>query len=136
MDGGPQHHPPTQALLNTLAATGAALRLCGLAGDLADLKAQWTRHVREAEERLFPRLVAGDPAADGPVGFCLAEHAALSTRLAELESAPATREWMREAELLIGRLVQHLFLAARILQPWLDGMAPGDSVHPANHHPH
>ncbi len=96
------------------------MRLASLTGGLGDLAVQWARHVEEAEDRLFPRLVAGGPAADGPVGFCLAEHAALGARLAELEAAPSTPEWFREAELLIGRLIQHLFLEARILQPLLE----------------
>ena len=118
-----------QSLLKTLAATGRAVRLAGLTGGLGDLASQWARHVEEAEERLFPHLVARGPAADGPVGFCLAEHAALSARLADLASARPTPEWLREAEMLIGRLIQHVFLEARILQPLLDwtgsGCSPG-----------
>ncbi len=120
MDSGPDPTVNDQSLLRTLAATGRAVRLASLTGGLGDLAVQWARHVEEAEDRLFPRLVAGGPAADGPVGFCLAEHAALGARLAELEAAPSTPEWFREAELLIGRLIQHLFLEARILQPLLE----------------
>ena len=116
----PDSSANTQSLLRTLAATGRAVRLASLTGGLAELASQWAQHVGEAEDRLFPRLVAGGPAADGPVGFCLAEHAALGARLAELETAPSTPEWFREAELLIGRLIQHLFLEARILQPLLE----------------
>ena len=110
----------TRFFLKTLAATGRALRLAGLIGGLADLASQWTRHVEEAEGRFFPYLVAQGPAADGPVGFCLAEHAALSAQLADLSAAPSTPEWFREAEVLIGRLIQHIFLEARVLQPLLD----------------
>ncbi len=106
-----------QALLDTLASTGKAVRLASLTGGLADLELQWARHVEEAENRLFPRLVAGGPEADAPVGFCLAEHAALTARLAELAATRPTPEWFREAELLIGRLIQHLFIEARILHP-------------------
>ena len=107
-------------LLKSLTATGRAVRLTGLTGGLADLASQWTRHVEEAEERFFPYLVARGPAADAPVGFCLAEHAALSARLADLSAAPSTPGWLREAEVLIGRLIQHIFLEARVLQPLLD----------------
>jgi len=120
MDSGLDLSTNAQSLLKTLAATGRAVRLTGLTGGLADLTTQWTRHVDEAEERLFPRLVARGPAADGPVGFCLAEHAALSARLADLTTAQPTPEWLREAEMLIGRLIQHVFLEARVLQPLLD----------------
>ena len=120
MDSGLDLSTNARSLLKTLAATGGAVRLAGLTGGLADLTSQWTRHVEEAEERLFPRLVAQGPAADGPVGFCLAEHAALSARLADLAAARLTPEWLREAEVLIGRLIQHIFLEARVLQPLLD----------------
>ena len=114
-----------QSLLKTLAATGRAVRLAALTGGLADLTSQWAQHVGEAEERLFPQLVAKGPAADGPVGFCLAEHAALSARLADLATAQPTPKWLREAEGLIGRLIQHVFLEARLLQPLLDRPGPG-----------
>lgn len=123
-----------QALLHTLAATGKAVRLAGLTGGMADLASQWARHVEEAENRLFPRLVAGGPAADGPVGFCLAEHAALGARLAELSATRPTPEWLREAELLIGRLIQHLFLEARILRPLLDRAASEAATDRADQH--
>jgi hypothetical protein len=109
-----------QLLLKTLAVTGGTVRLAGLTGGLADLTSRWARHVEESEERLFPHLVAQGPAADGPVGFCLAEHAALSTRLSDLAAAEPTPAWLREAEVLIGRLIQHVFLEARILRPLLD----------------
>ena len=120
MDSGLDLSTNAQSLLKTLAATGRTVRLTGLTGGLADLTSQWTRHVEEAEERLFPHLVARGPAADGPVGFCLAEHAALSARLADLAAAQPTPEWLREAEMLIGRLIQHVFLEARVLRPLLD----------------
>jgi hemerythrin HHE cation binding domain-containing protein len=110
----------TPQLLKTLATTGRAMRLAGLTGGLADLTSQWARHVEETEQRLFPSLVARGPAADGPVGFCLAEHAALSARLANLAALRLTPEWLHEAETLIGRLIQHVFLEARVLQPLLD----------------
>ncbi len=120
MDSGLDLSTETQSLLKSLTATGKAVRLTGFTGGLADLTSHWTRHVEEAEERLFPRLVARGPAADGPVGFCLAEHAALSARLADLAAVRPTPEWLREAEALIGRLIQHVFLEARVLQPLLD----------------
>ncbi len=116
-----------QPLLRPLAETARAVRLAGLTGGLADLTAEWARHVDEAEERLFPRLVARGPRADGPVGFCLAEHAALSARLADLAAARPGAEWLREAEMLIGRLIQHVFLEARILTPLLDRAGAGSS---------
>lgn len=119
MDSGLGLFTNTQ-LLKTFAATGRAVRLSGLTGGLADLASQWTRHVEETEERLFPYLVARGPAADRPVGFCLAEHAALSARLADLAAARPTPEWLREAESLISRLIQHVFLEARVLQPLLE----------------
>ena len=134
MDSSLNPSANTQSLLSTLAATGRAVRLASLTGGLADLASQWAQHVEEAEDRLFPRLVAGGPAADGLVGFCLAEHAALGARLAELETAPSTPEWFREAELLIGRLIQHLFLEARILQPLLERTTPADECDRADQH--
>lgn len=127
-------HPTTRGLLSTLTATGRAVQLAGLHGGLTDLMSQWDRHVEEMESRLFPCLVAGGPAADGPVGFCLGEHAALSARLRDLAAAPPTREWMREAELLISRLIQHLFLEARLLRPLLDRMGSGELMDRTNTH--
>lgn len=127
-------HPTTRGLLSTLTATGRAVHLASLQGGLNDLISQWDRHVEEMENRLFPCLVAGGPAADGPVGFCLGEHAALGARLRDLAAAPPTREWMREAEVLISRLVQHLFLEARLLRPLLERMGSGDLMGRANFH--
>ena len=109
-----------QALVETLATTWGTVRVAAAAGGLADLGAAWHRHVREVEESLFPHLIAKDQAADAPVGFCMAEHAALNARLASLGPAQPTPEWLREAERVIGGLVQHLFLEARILQPFVD----------------
>ena len=127
-------HPTTRGLLSTLTATGRGVQLAGLQGGLTDLMSQWDRHVEEMESRLFPCLVAGGPAADGPVGFCLGEHAALSARLRDLAAAPPTRAWMREAEVLISRLVQHLFLEARLLRPLLDRMGSGELMDHAHFH--
>ena len=129
-------HSTTRGLLSTLTATGRAVQLASLHGGLNDLIAQWDRHVEEMENRLFPCLVAGGPAADGPVGFCLGEHAALGARLRDLAAAPSTREWMREAEVLISRLVQHLFLEARLLRPLLDRMGSGELMDRAHFHSH
>jgi len=112
-----------QALVRTLAATWGALRVAAAAGGVAELDSEWHRHVQETEEHLFPRLIADGPAADGPVGFCMAEHAALNARLAMLGPAQATAAWLREAERVIGGLVQHLFLEARILQPLVDRLS-------------
>lgn len=128
MDSGLDLSAKAQSLLETLAATGRVVRLTGLTGGLGDLASQWARHVEEAEERLFPHLVARGPAADGPVGFCLAEHAALSARLADLAAERPTPEWLREAEMLIGQLIQHVFLEERILQPLLDRTGIGYSL--------
>lgn len=116
-DSGLDLSTSAQSLLRALAETGKAVRLASLTGGLTDLTALWVQHVEEAEGQVFQQLVADGPAADGPVGFCLAEHAALGARLADLAGAPSSPEWLREAELLIGRLIQHLFLEARILQP-------------------
>ena len=96
MDSGLNLSTNAQSLLKALAATGGAVRLAGLTAGLADLRSQWSRHVEEAEERLFPHLVARGPEADGPVGFCLAEHAALSARLADLAAARPTPEQIRQ----------------------------------------
>ena len=94
--------------------------MAAAAGGLADLASEWQRHVREIEDHLFPRLIAEGAAADAPVGFCMAEHAALNARLATLGPVQPTSEWLHEAERVIGGLVQHLFLEARILQPLVD----------------
>ncbi len=112
-----------QALVRTLATTWGEVRVAAAAGGLAELGSEWERHVRETEEHLFPRLIADGPAADAPVGFCMAEHAALNARLAMLGPAQPTSAWLREAERVIGGLVQHLFLEARILQPLVDRLA-------------
>ncbi|HSD50123.1 MAG TPA: hemerythrin domain-containing protein [Candidatus Methylomirabilis sp.] len=127
-------HPTTRGLLSTLTATGRAVQLAGLQGGLTDLMSQWDRHVEDMESRLFPCLVAGGPAADGPVGFCLGEHAALNARLRDLAAAPPTRQWIREAELLISRLIQHLFLEARLLRPLLDRMGSGELMDRSSMH--
>jgi len=108
-------------VLNSFAATGTAVRLTGLAGGLVEIASEWERHIEESEKRLFPRLVARGSEADGPVGFCLAEHAALSARLADLMDALPTVEWLREAEVLVGRLIHHVLLEAHVLRPLLDG---------------
>jgi Hemerythrin HHE cation binding domain len=113
-----------QALVRMLATTWGAVRVTAAAGGLEGLGSEWHRHVRETEEHLFPRLIADGPAADAPVGFCMAEHAALNARLATLGPAQPTSAWLREAERVIGGLVQHLFLEARILQPLVDRL-PG-----------
>jgi len=123
-----------QTLLTTLGATGRAVRLASQAGGLAELTLQWERHVEETEERLFPSLVALGPAADGPVGFCLAEHAELGARLAGLTSGRPAAEWLWEAEILIGRLIHHVFLEARPLQPLLDRTAARRSTKGADQH--
>ena len=107
-------------LLKILAATGRAVKETGLTSGLSELAPQWARHVEETEERIFPHLVANGPAADGPVGFCLAEHAALSVRLASLAATQPTFEWLREAEALIGSLIHHMYAEARILRPLLE----------------
>jgi len=133
MDGDQDLSANAQALLDALATTGRAVRLASLTGGLDDLTSQWARHVDEAEDVWFPRLVAGGPEADGPVRFCLAEHAALTARLAELPATRPTPEWLREAELLIGRLIQHLFIEARILQPLLVRTTSKAPAERANH---
>jgi hypothetical protein len=125
-------HPTTRGLLSTLTATGRAVQLASLQYGLTDLIPQWDRHVEEMESRLFPSLVAAGPDADGAVGFCLEEHAALSARLRDLAASPPTRGWMRETEQLISRLIQHLFLEARLLQPLLDRLGSGELMDRAN----
>jgi len=115
-----------QALVRMLATTWGAVRVAAAAGGLVELGSEWHRHVRETEDHLFPRLIADGPAADAPVGFCMAEHAALNARLATLGAAQPTSAWLCEAERVIGGLVQHLFVEARILQPLVDRL-PGPS---------
>jgi len=134
MDPGLDLHTNTQTLLRTLAATGQAVRQASVTAGLAELASVWAQHVAEGEDGLFPWLVASGPAADGPVGFCMAEHAVLSARLAELQDAHPNPAWLREAELLIRRLVQHLFLEARVLQPLLDETAPANATPRADSH--
>ena len=116
-----------QALVRMLATTWGAVRVAAAAGGLTELVSEWHRHVREIEDHLFPRLIAAGPAADALVGFCMAEHAALNARLATLGPVQPTSAWLREAERVIGGLVQHLFLEARILQPLVDRL-PGLSA--------
>jgi hypothetical protein len=43
-----------------------------------------------------------------------------AARPAGLAAAQATPKWLRESEPLIGRLIQHGFFEARVLQPLLD----------------
>lgn len=129
-------HPTTRGLLSALTATGRAMQPASLHGRLTDLMSHWDRHVEEMESWLFPCLVAGGSAADGPVGFCLGEHTALSARLRDLAAAPPTRAWIREAELLISRLIQHLFLEARLLRLLLDRMGSGELMEGADSHLH
>ena len=97
MGSGLDPSAKAQSLLESLATTGKVVQMTGLTGGLGDLASQWARHVEEAEERLFPHLVARGPAADGPVGFCLSEHAALSACLADLAAERPTPEWLHEA---------------------------------------
>ncbi len=119
MDLGVDLSANARLLLHTLASTGKAVRLAGVTGGFAELESQWKRHVALAEDQLFPALVAQGPAADGPVGFCLSEHAVLSARMAGLLAGAGRPDWLHEAEGLIGRLIQHIFLEARVLHPLL-----------------
>ena len=127
MDSDRQSPATLDVLVQECVAAECGLRIAALIGGPADLRSQWARHVEQAETRLFPRLVASSPAADGPVGFCLAEHAALGACLAQLEASRFTAEWCREAERLVGRMIHHLFLEARILQPLLGQAVCGDA---------
>ena len=120
MDPGLEFSSSAPQLLKILAATEREVKQAGLTSGLPDLALQWARHVHETEERIFPHLVAQGTAADGPVGFCLAEHAALSVRLASLAATQLTFEWLREAETLIGSLIHHMYLEARVLRPLVE----------------
>jgi len=103
------------AFLRVLGQAEAGIRLHDAAGGLAHLRTLWEQHLEETEIRRFPPLLAEGPAANGLVGFFLAEHADLSARLASLERGAGTAGWAQEATQLICRLIQHVFLEARSL---------------------
>lgn len=117
MDTIASHYPDLHGFLQALAWAEAATRFPGWNDGLTDLRTLWERHVRDAEEHLFPSLVVASPAADRLVGFFLAEHADLTARLAALEGEPPTPDQAQAAIQLGLRLIQHILLEARVLSP-------------------
>lgn len=89
----------------------------GLNDGLGDLQTLWGRHVEDTEERVFRTLVEASPAADGLVGYFLTEHADLSARLTALAESSPSAERSQATIWLIHRLIQHVFLEARVLSP-------------------
>ncbi len=124
-----------QSALNVLRALTRAeedARLNPLDGGLADLRILWQRHVRETEAHVYHILASTSPAPDGLVGFFLAEHADLTTRLNGLAGDPPSTDRTRSLVQLIHRLMLHVSMEARALPP-MDtqaadpdhGIAPG-----------
>ena len=109
------HLQDPQDFVQALTRAEAGIHLHGLDDGLADLRSLWERHVGDAEEHVFRTLVAESPTADGLVGFFLAEHADLSVRLAGLTEASPSTERAQDIIHLIQRLIQHVFLEARVL---------------------
>jgi hypothetical protein len=108
-------HQDPQDFVQALTRAEAGIHLHGLDDGLADLRSLWERHVGDAEEHVFRILVAECPTVDGLVGFFLAEHADLSTRLAALTEASPSTERTQAIIHLIHRLIQHVLLEARVL---------------------
>jgi hemerythrin HHE cation binding domain-containing protein len=109
------HNPDAQNFVQALTRAEAAIHLHGLNDGLGDLRTLWEQHVEDTEEGVFPALIAASPTADGLVGFFLAEHADLSARLTALTECPPSGERSQASIQLIHRLIQHVFLEARVL---------------------
>ena len=124
-----------QGSLNVLRALTRAeeeVRLNLVDGGLSDLRTIWHRHVRESEAHVFHILASTSPAPDGLVGFFLAEHADLTTRLNTLADDLPSTERMRALVQLIHRLMLHVSMESRALPPMTMktpgpdlGIAPG-----------
>ena len=103
--------------MRALTQAEAGIHSHGLNDGLDDLQSLWARHVEYTEERVFRTLVAVSPSAGGLVGFFLAEHADLSARLTALAESSPSAERSQATIRLIHRLIQHVFLEARVLSP-------------------
>jgi hypothetical protein len=111
------HYQDSQDFIQALTRAEAGIYSRGLNDGLGDLRILWERHVGDTEDRVFRTLVAEGPAADGLVGFFLAEHADLSTRLTALTNTSPSAERSQATIRLIHRLIQHVYLEARVLSP-------------------
>ena len=111
----PDQHQDPQDFVQALTRAEAGIHLHGLNDGLGDLRALWERHVADTEERVFRTLVAASPTADGLVGFFSAEHADLSAHLTALAESPLSAERSQATIRVIHRLIQHVFLEARVL---------------------
>lgn len=113
----PDHHQDSQEFVQALTRAEAGIHVHGLNDGLGDLSVLWERHLGDTEERVFRSIVAASPTADGLVGFFLAEHADLSARLTALAESPPSAERSQATIQIIHRLIQHVFLEARVLSP-------------------
>ncbi len=116
--------------LNVLRALTRAeedARLNAVDSGFSDLRILWQRHVREAEAHVYHILASTSPAPDGLVGFFLAEHADLTTRLNALADHPPSAERTRSLVQLIHRLMLHVSMEARALPP-MDIQAAGPDL--------
>ncbi len=119
-----------QGALNVLRALTRAeedVRLNPVDGGLSDLRTVWRRHVRESEAHVFHILASTFPAPDGLVGFFLAEHADLTTRLNTLADDSPSTERTRSLVQLIHRLMLHVSMESRALPP-MTSKAPGPDL--------
>lgn len=113
----PDRDEDSQEFVQALTQAEAGIHLHGLNDGLGDLQTLWGRHVEDTEERVFRTLVEASPAADGLVGYFLTEHADLSARLTALAESSPSAERSQATIWLIHRLIQHVFLEARVLSP-------------------
>ncbi len=124
------HLSSQSSALNVLRALTRAeedARLNAVDGGLSDLRALWRRHVRETEAQVFHILASTVHVPDGLVGFFLAEHNDLTTRLNLLADDSPSLERTRALVQLIHRLMLHVSMEARALPP-MDGPAAGPNL--------
>lgn len=110
-------HPSALTVLRALTRAEEDARLNAVDGGLSDLRILWQRHVRETEAQVYHILASTSPAPDGLVGYFLAEHADLTTRLNALAGHPPSTERMHSLIQLIHRLMLHVSMEARALPP-------------------
>jgi hypothetical protein len=125
-----EHISSQQGALSVLRALTRAeedARLNAVDGGFSDLRTLWKRHVREAEAHILHILASTSHAPDGLVGFFLAEHADLTTRLNTLSDHPPSTERTRSLVQLIHRLMLHVSMEARALPP-MNMTAPGPDL--------